>query len=173
MFGGEWFLAGNQGNHQNFNASLIPKKLWPIFMGIDSCKGQWWSSTYIFMRLSDINSKTTDKKRIFCLFLSLHRTVSQPYRLSHINALRINQSYWPKDQSTKFSQIVFENWRFWKTHFFLSLQFWICFSKKIIFCLIPMKIGQSFLGIKDGAKFWWLPWFPAKSHSPQTFQPAV
>ena len=30
---GGGFLAGNQGNHQNFDASLIPKKLWLIFMG--------------------------------------------------------------------------------------------------------------------------------------------
>ena len=32
----------------------------------------------------------SNKKCIFMLFLSLCRTVSQPYRLSHINALRIN-----------------------------------------------------------------------------------
>ena len=36
------------------------------------------------MRLSEMHKK----KCIFCLFLSLHRTVSQPYRLSHINALQ-------------------------------------------------------------------------------------
>ena len=36
-----------------------------------------------------------------------------------------------------------------------------------------MKIRQRFLDIKDGTKFWWLPWFPAKNYPPQTFQPPV
>ena len=42
------------------------------------------------------------KKMHFCVFrpfLSLCRTASQPHRLSQINALRIIQSYQPKDQS--------------------------------------------------------------------------
>ena len=36
-----------------------------------------------------------------------------------------------------------------------------------------MRICQRFLDIKDGTKFWWLPWFPAKNHLPQTFQVPV
>ena len=36
------------------------------------------------------------------------------------------------------------------------------FFQKNFFCFIPMKISQSYLGIKDGLKFWWLPWFTAK-----------
>ena len=35
----------------------------------------------------------------------------------------------------------------------------------IFFCFIPMKISQSFLGSKDGSKFWWLPWFLAQNNS--------
>ena len=130
----------------------------PWVSRIDWCKGQWCGSTYMAVRMSDISSKTC----IFCLFLSLRRTVSQPYRLSHINALRIDQSYWPKDQSSKFAQTFFENWRFWKLSFFESviLDF---------FCFIPMKIGQRVLGIKDGSKFWLLPWFPVKNDSPKHF----
>ena len=31
---GGWFLAENQGNHQNFVPSLISKNLWLIFMGM-------------------------------------------------------------------------------------------------------------------------------------------
>ena len=61
----------DQGNHQNFDPSLIPKKLWPILMG---------------------------------------------------------RPFW------------------------------------IFFCFIPMKISQTFLGIKDGSKFWGLPLFPAKNN---------
>ena len=29
---GEWFLAANQSNHQNFNPSLLTNKLWLVFM---------------------------------------------------------------------------------------------------------------------------------------------
>ena len=131
---GEWFLAENQGNHQNFDPSLLTNKLWLVFMGMKQKKllfkekfqngrlkrneilktansqyffsktswiGPWVStidwcgSTYMVVRLSDISSKT-GKKCIFgvlMLFLSLCRTASQPYRLSHTNALRINQFY--------------------------------------------------------------------------------
>ena len=64
-----------------------------------------------------------------------------------------------------------ENWWFWKTHFF-ELAIWDFFFKKKN-CFIPMKISQSFLGSKDGSKFWWLPWFPAKNHPPQTFLACV
>ena len=131
--------------------------------------------TYMVERLSDVSSKT-GKKCIFCvfrLFWSIRRTASRPFRLRHIIALYINQLYWPKDQSMKFSQKFFENWRFWKTQFFWVGRFGFFFQKKNCYCFIPMKIGQSFLGIKNGLKFWWLPWFPAKNHSPQTFQPAV
>ena len=38
MFEGKWFLAGNQGNHQNFDPFLISKNLWLIFMEI---KQKW------------------------------------------------------------------------------------------------------------------------------------
>jgi hypothetical protein len=49
-------------------------------------------STYVAVRLSDISSKT-GKKYIFGVlrpFLSLYPTASQPYTLSHINALHTN-----------------------------------------------------------------------------------
>ena len=66
----------------------------PWVSRIDWCEGHWYGSTYMAVRLSDISSKT-GKKCIFCVFrpfLSLCRTASRPYRLSHTNALRINQS---------------------------------------------------------------------------------
>ena len=71
---------------------------------IINSKWYWCGSTYMVVRLSNISSKT-GKKCIFCVFrpfLSLCRTASQPGRLSHINALCINQSYKSKDQSMKF-----------------------------------------------------------------------
>ena len=35
---GEWFLAGTQGNHQNFDPSLLTNKLWLVFMGMKQKK---------------------------------------------------------------------------------------------------------------------------------------
>ena len=67
----------------------------PWVSRIDWCEGHWCGSTYMVVRLSDISSKTGKKCifGVFRLFLSLCRTASQPYRLSHTNALRINQFY--------------------------------------------------------------------------------
>ena len=47
------------------------------------------------------------------------------------------------------------------------------FFESAILNLKKMKTSQSLLVSKDVSKFWWLPWFPAKNHSPQTFQLAV
>ena len=67
----------------------------PWVSRIDWCEGHWWGSTYMVVRLPDISSKMAKKhkKCIFCLFLSLCRTASRPFRLCYINALCINQSY--------------------------------------------------------------------------------
>ena len=67
----------------------------PWVSRIGWCKWHWFGSTYMVVRLSNICSKT-GLKCIFCvfrLFLSLCRTASQPYKLRHFNALRINQFY--------------------------------------------------------------------------------
>ena len=43
-------------------------------------------------------------------------------------------------------------------------QFWIFFCmKKILFCLISMKISHKLCGRMDGTQFWCFPWFPANS----------
>ena len=73
------------------------KILWsgPWVSRIHWCEGHWYGSTYMAVRLSDISS-ITGQKCIFCVFwpfLSLCRTTSRPYRLSHTNALRINEFY--------------------------------------------------------------------------------
>ena len=47
-----------------------------------------------------------------------------------------------------------------KNSLFLSQPFWNFFFQKNLFLLHPMKSSQSFLGSKDGSKFWWLTWFP-------------
>ena len=64
----------------------------PLVSKIDWCRGHWWGSTYMVVRLSNVSSETGNKC-IFCvfrLFLPLRQTASRPYRLSYINALCIN-----------------------------------------------------------------------------------
>ena len=92
---------------------------------------------------SSANPQYFFMKCIFCvfrLFLSLCRTASRPYRLSHTNALRINQFYTSKDQSQKFSRKNIENWRspendllfrFW----FLVFGYWVVQKKFFLFFL--------------------------------------
>ena len=89
------------------------------------------------VRLSDIRAKT-GQKCIFCdfkLFFPLCQTASQPYRLSYIDALCINQSYQPKDGSVKFSRKNFKNWQFWKTAILKNRPFWIFFVNSFFFLL--------------------------------------
>ena len=43
------FWAENQNNHQNFGPSLLPKKIWLIFMGMKQKKSKWWTQkTWFF-----------------------------------------------------------------------------------------------------------------------------
>ena len=41
MFRQVLFGAGNQGNHQNFEKSLLTNKLWHVFMGMKQKKSKW------------------------------------------------------------------------------------------------------------------------------------
>ena len=114
------------------------------------------------VRLSTISSKT-GKKCLFWVFrpfLSLCRTASWPYRLSHINALHINQFYWPKNQSMKFSQKNIENWRSWKTQFFWVGDFFF-FSKYFFpntyffFASSPWKLVTNYVLEWMGLNFYY------------------
>ena len=127
-------------NSQNFFAKI--SQIGPWVSRIDWCEGHWWGSMYVVSRLSDISSKTAKKhkKGIFSLYQSLCRTASRPYTLSHINTLRINQSYSSKDQSVKFSRKNFENWR----SVFLILPFWF-FSQKKTFLLHSHENQSKFI----------------------------
>ena len=114
-------------NSQKFFAKISQIRPW--VSRIAWCEGHWCGSTYVTVRLSDISLKTAKnhKKCIFSLFYSLCRTSSRPYTLNQINALRIMQTYEPKDESVKFSRKNFENWQFWKMAIFEKRPFWIFF----------------------------------------------
>ena len=75
----------------------------------------------IFFLKNPITKNQKPKKMHFTPFLSLRWTAWWPYRLSHINALRINLSYLPKDQSLRFSRKNTENWSSWGMTFFWFL----------------------------------------------------
>ena len=80
-------------NSQYFFAKI--SQIGPWVSRIEWCEGHWCGSAYMTVRLSDIslNTAKNHKNCIFSLFLSLCRTASRPYRLSHTNALSINQFY--------------------------------------------------------------------------------
>ena len=80
------------------------------------------------------------KKIAFLPLLSLRPTAWRPYRLSQINALCINLSYLPKDQSLKLLRKNIENWRSWKMTFcfvfcFFVFCYWV-FQKKIFWFIL-------------------------------------
>ena len=111
------------------------------------------------VRLSDIRSKTG---KIFLCFLPvLDLTSDNLTKLSQINALCINLSYSPKDQSLKFLQKILRIGGFEKFRFFES-------AILIFFCFIPMKISYKLCDRMDGTQFLWLSWFSAKTDPPQT-----
>ena len=105
----DWFSWGwskkiKMAGSKNLSFSTTPKnwaivakisKIGPWVSRVDWCEGHQCESTYMTVRLSDISSKKgwNHKKGSFSPFLSLRRTTWRPYRLSHIDALRINQSY--------------------------------------------------------------------------------
>ena len=116
-------------------------KVGPWVSRIDWSKGHWCSSTYMVVRLSDISPKTGQKCifGVFRPFLNFCRTVSRTYRLSHINALQVNQFYLPKDQSMKFWSKSIENWRSWKMTFCFVFGYWV-FQKKNFLCLSMKRL---------------------------------
>ena len=93
---------------------------------INWCERHGCGSTYMAVRLPK-RRPFYSKKNIFGL-LVFFWTVWQPYGMSHIHALRINLSYKPKDQSLKFWQKNNENWQFWKSFFFVFLNFFFASS---------------------------------------------
>ena len=89
----------------------------------------------------------------------------RPTRWIHIDALHINLSYWPMDQSLKFSRKNIENWRFWKTQFFWVGHFGFFFS--IFFALSPWKSVKVSCVARMGRNFYDYPGFHPKTTHPK------
>ena len=107
----------------------------------------------------------------FCVFLGCFWAyVGQPHRLSHTNALCINQSYLTKNQCRKFLQKNIENWRnraFLVSYFDFFSKKVLAFPKKSFF--FPMKTTLGFIWGTIFLKFWWSPWFPVQKELPILF----
>ena len=128
-------FAGNQGKHQNWVPS---PNFWLIFMGI-KLKNRQKMPFFVFLGC-------------FCPY------VRQPHNhIGWVNSISF-ASINPTNPRTNPWNLHKSNLRigdFEKLSFFelAALEY---------FCFLPMKISQSYLDIKDGSKFWWLPWFTAK-----------
>ena len=120
---------------------------------LKSCDFEWCikivSSQFLYHIKVQYSEKATQFCKISTLLLSTVHTDK--------SKVEISQNF------VAFSEYMN---KFWTTQFF-----WV--GHFDFFCFISMKISRRFLDIKNGLKFWWLPWFPAKNHSPQTFQPPV
>ena len=79
-------LSNFRQNFTNWSSAWVSRISW--------CKGHWFCSTYMAVRLSDICSKTVKKhkKCIFCLFWSICRTASRPYRLGEPHQCPLHHS---------------------------------------------------------------------------------
>ena len=106
------------------------------------------------------------------MFLSLCWIASRPYRLSRINALHINQSYEPKDQSLKFSQIFLRIDDFGELSFF-ELSILEFFFQKKYFLLHPHKNQSKVLGCQGWDKIVITLISSQKSPTPNISAPSV
>ena len=76
-------MAGNQVNHQNFNPSLIPEKLGPIFMGMKQKKS----------KMADSKKLSFTKSPIF--LLKFHGLVLGSIGLIDVKGNDVAQPIWP------------------------------------------------------------------------------
>ena len=60
MFTQLLFCTGNQCNHQNFDPSLLAKKLWLVFMGMEQKKISWKFQRLVLGLVELIDAKGVD-----------------------------------------------------------------------------------------------------------------
>ena len=117
------FSAVNHHNNKNWVPSILAHNLWLIFTGMkQKKKSKWPTQKNWVLQLLQFSILFSQISYIGLGFVGLNDAkgidVAQPvwpYKLSHINALRIIQFYQPKDQFTKFLKKNAENWLSWKT----------------------------------------------------------
>ena len=107
-------------------------------------------------------------------FLSLYRTAS----LGHIawatsNPFASINPTNPRTISWKFGTNCSAFGGGWKTQFFWVGHYDFFFKNKNFSVSNLLKLVTSLWDTKDGMKFWWLPWFPAKNNSCQLIWPSL
>ena len=161
MFRQVLFGAGNQGNHQNFEKSLLTNKLWHVFMGMKQKKNFFFEK-----KIQNGRLKKTE-------FFNFAKSWAISAKISWIGPWVSRIDWCPSHQSILLTQgpihEIFTK-KFWelailKNEIFfesaiLNFFFW---KKKFFFCFIPMKISPNLYGRMDGSKFWCFPWFPENS----------
>ena len=140
---------------KSFDPSLLPKKLWMIFIGMKQ-KSLWKENP---KRPTQNLFFQNTKNSIFSCFR---------FTSDSLTTIYVEPHQCPSHQFLLFTQSLkclrknIENWRFWKTQFFRVSQFGF-------FLLHPHENQSKFQGSKDESKFWWLPWFLAVFDPGQTF----
>ena len=87
-----WFLAGNQGNHQNFDPSLLANNLWRFFMRIKQKK--FLFSKKIF-KMADSKKVRFSKSPILNVFLwKFHESVLGLVGLIDAKGIDLSQPIW-------------------------------------------------------------------------------
>ena len=93
---GDWVLVLNHHNHKIWVPSILTHNLWLIFTRMKQKNSKWPTQKKVIFQNRQFSIFFCENLldwSSFRLFLSLCRTTSLPYRLSYINALRINQFY--------------------------------------------------------------------------------
>ena len=90
-------------------------------------------------------------------FVSTYCKIICSIKLKH--AKKFKWTFGPEAPSTSEAQWAPGKWKI----SVLCWPFLISFSKKIFFCLIPMKISHKLCVRLDGTRFLWLWWFTAKT----------
>ena len=170
MFWQVMFGAGNQGNHQNFEKSLLTNKLWHVFMGMKQKKFFFFWKKKFKMADSKKRSKTSfsssaNSQYFFMKFSWIGWAKSIPF--ASINPTN------PRTHPAQFCKEILRIDRLAKWGFFEAAILNFFFQRNIFFCFIPMKISHKLCVRIDGTQFLRLWWFMAKNQSPQTYQPAV
>ena len=88
---GEWFLAGTQSNHQNFDPSLLTNKLWLVFMGMK----QFFFSKFRKIKMADSRKVHFSKLPILDIFLwKFHGLVLGLVGLIDAKGIDVAQPIW-------------------------------------------------------------------------------
>ena len=98
MFRQVLFGAGNQGNHQNFEKSLLTNKLWHVFMGMKQKKFFFLKKKFKMADSKKLSFSTSPKAEQF--LPKFHGLVLGLVGLIDAKGINVTQPIWPSDWPT-------------------------------------------------------------------------